>query len=177
MKTETMEILEVLKYTLPALIVFFTAYLLLRSYLKNDEKRRRHELKVANLGKITPVKLQAYERIVLFLERISPETLILRLNEPNITSSQFQENMLISIRAEFEHNLSQQIYISNKAWEVVKSAKSNIIKIINNSAEKVKPDSLSFELSKVILESMMEVNKSPTGVAIEFLKQEMEIYL
>jgi len=172
-----MEILEVLKYTLPALIVFLTAYLLIHSYLKNDEKRRRHELKVANLGKITPVKLQAYERIVLFLERISPETLILRLSEPNITASQFQENLLTSIRAEFEHNLSQQIYISNKAWEVVKSAKSNIIKIINNSAEKVKPESLSFELSKVILESMMEVSKSPTTVAIEFLKKEMEVYL
>ncbi len=174
MKTE---ILEILKYTVPALIVFFTAYLIIRSFIKSEQLQRKHELKLANLGKITPIKLQAYERIVLFLERISPETLILRLNESNITSSQFQENMLTSIRAEFEHNLSQQIYISNQAWEVVKSAKGNIIKIINNAAEKVKPDSISYELSKVILESMMEASKTPTSIAIEFLKKEMEIYL
>lgn len=171
------DIFEVLKYTIPALIVFFTAFILLRMFLKNENERRKHEIKLANQVNITPIRLQAYERIVLFLERISPESLILRLNEPNISSSQFQENMLTAIRAEYEHNLSQQIYTSNQAWEVVKSAKSNIIKVINSAAEKVKPESLSYNLSKTILESMVDINKTPSSAAIEFIKREMEIYL
>ncbi|MBN2519659.1 MAG: hypothetical protein JXB17_04075 [Bacteroidales bacterium] len=172
-----MEILEVLKYTLPALIVFLTAYFIIHSFVKNDQERRRNEIRMLNQKTITPIRLQAYERIVLFLERISPESLIMRLNDPKIPSGQLQSDLLSAIRAEFEHNLSQQIYISNHAWEVVKSAKSNVIKIINSAADKIKPDSPSFELSKAILESMMEVNKSPNMVAIEFLKREMEQFL
>lgn len=172
-----MEILELLKYTVPALIVFFTAYFLIRSFVKNDQEKRKNEIRMMNQKTITPIKLQAYERVVLFLERISPESLILRVNEPNLTSAQFQSNMLATIRGEFEHNLSQQIYMSNKAWEVVKSAKANIVKIINSSSDKVKAESPSFELSKVILESMMNVNKTPSMVAIEFLKSEMEHFL
>lgn len=172
-----MEILEILKYTIPALIVFLTTVFIIRWFIKNDQEKRKHEIRVMNQKSITPVKLQAYERIVLFLERISPDSLIVRINEPKLTASQFQSNLLTTIRAEFEHNLSQQIYVSNKAWEVVKSAKSNIIKVINAASEKVKPEAPSFELSKLILESMMEANKTPSMVAIEYLKKEMELFL
>ncbi len=168
-----MELLEILKYTLPALIVFLTAVIIIRRFIKNDQERRRFEIRVMNQKNITPVRLQAYERIVLFLERIAPDSLIMRLNEPNLTAGELQSNMLKTIRAEFDHNLSQQVYVSNRAWEVVKSAKSNIIKIINTAAGPVKPDAPAFTLSKRILESMMKVNKSPTTVAIEFLKDEM----
>lgn len=172
-----MEIIEFLKYSVPALIVFFTAYLSIRILIKNDQERRKNEIRMMNQKVITPIRLQAYERIVLFLERISPESLIMRLNDPKMTASQFQSDLLSAIRGEFEHNLSQQIYISNKAWEVVKSAKGNIIKIINSAGEKIKPDAPSFELSKMILESLIETEKTPAMVAIEFLKKEMSNYL
>jgi hypothetical protein len=171
-----MEVLEILKYTLPALIVFLTAVIIIRRFIKNDQERRRFELRVMNQKNITPVRLQAYERIVLLLERIAPDSLIMRLNEPNLTAGELQANMLKTIRAEFDHNLSQQVYVSNRAWEVVKSAKSNIIKIINTASDSVKPDAPAFTLSKRILESMMKVNKSPTTVAIEYLKDEMQKY-
>jgi hypothetical protein len=171
------EILELLKYTIPSLIVFFTTFFTVRWYFKTDQEKRRHEIKLLNERTITPIRLQAYERLILFLERISPDSLIMRLSEPNMTAGQLQNNMLISIRAEFEHNLSQQLYISNQAWEVIKSAKTNLIKIINTAADKVKPNDSAIELSKIILESMMEVNKSPTTVAIEFLKKELQLYL
>lgn len=172
-----MEILELLKYTVPALIVFLASFFTIRFLIKNDQEKRRNEIRMMNQKTITPIRLQAYERIVLFLERISPDSLIMRLSDPNMKSAQFQNDILTAIRAEFEHNLSQQIYISNQAWEVVKSAKGNIIKVINSAADKVKPDSPSFELSKVILESMMEASKTPSTIAIEFLKKEMGQFL
>jgi len=172
-----MEILEILKYTLPALIVFLTAYLSIQSFIKSEQERRKHEIKMMNEKMITPIRLQAYERLVLFLERISPDSLIMRTNEPRMISSRLQSAMLTTIRAEFEHNLSQQLYVTNQAWEVVKSAKTNVIKIINMAADYVKPDSPSIELSKVILESIMEISKTPGMVAIEFLKKEVEVYL
>ncbi len=171
-----MEILEILKYTLPALIVFFTAYFPVRFFIKDERDRRRHEIKLMNQKNITPIRLQAYERIVLLLERISPESLIMRLNEPRSPASKLQSDMLSAIRAEFDHNLSQQIYVSNQAWEVVKTTKSNIIKIINTEASKLKPEATSYELSKRILDALMKANKSPNRAAIEYIKKEMQQY-
>jgi hypothetical protein len=168
-----MDILEILKYTLPALIVFFTAYLLIRSFIKGDRDRRNQEIILQNQKTITPIRLQAYERVALFLERISPESLIIRINKPGMTSQHLQQAMLTTIRAEFEHNLSQQVYITTQAWEVVKNAKANTTKIINSSADKVKPNDPAIKLSKLILERVMEMDKVPTQVAIDFLKNEI----
>ena len=93
-----------------------------------------------------------------------------------MTSRQMQTELLSTIRAEFEHNLSQQIYVSSEAWELVKSAKSNIIKLINTAADNVDPESPAFNLSKAILESVMSLDKQPTAIAIDFIKKEAEKY-
>ncbi len=165
---------EVLKYTLPSLIVFGTSYLIIRSFLETDQKKRKMELRMANLKTITPIKLQAYERLTLFLERISPESIIMRIMEPKMTSRQLQSGLLKVIRAEYEHNLSQQIYISAQAWAVIKTSKEQTIKLINSSMDKVDRDSPAIELSKTILESTVALNASPTQAAIDFLKGEIQ---
>jgi len=168
--------LEILKYTLPSLIVFGTAYLIIKTFVDNDQKKRKIEIRLANQKTITPIKLQAYERLTLFLERISPESMIVRIQDPKMTSGFLHQALLKTIRAEFEHNLSQQIYVSTNAWAVVKTAKENVVKLINNSADKVDKSSPSFELSKVILETMMSNNIMPTNTAIDFLKKEVSNY-
>ncbi len=113
--------LDVLKYTIPSLIVFATAYFILKTFIESEEKKRTLEIRTKNQKLITPIRLQAYERLTLFLERISPNSVILRVQKPNMTASQLQREMLNIIRTEFEHNLSQQIYISKQAWEVFDS--------------------------------------------------------
>jgi hypothetical protein len=165
---------EVLKYTLPSLIVFGTSYLIIRSFLETDQKKRKMELRMANLKTITPIKLQAYERLTLFLERISPESIIMRVSDPKMTAGQLQSALLKVIRAEYEHNLSQQIYISAQAWAVVKTSKEQTIKLINSSMDKVDRDSPAINLSKVILESTVALKTSPTQPAIDFLKGEIQ---
>jgi hypothetical protein len=164
---------DILKITIPALLVFFTAWLLLRNMIRNDQDKRRQELILQNSRTVTPIKLQAYERIVLFLERISLESLIVRVSSSDMTAKQLHSALLTTIRSEFEHNLSQQIYMSPQAWEVVRNARSNMIKIINTEADKMTADSPGMALSKQLLESIMQLEKEPTRVAIDYLKGEI----
>ncbi len=164
---------EILKIVLPAILVLLTAWIILRNMIRNDQNKRRYELIMQGSQIVTPIRLQAYERIVLFLERISMESLLLRVSTPDMTAGQLQTALLSAIRNEFEHNLSQQIYMSPQAWEVVKNARSNTIKIINSVAEKVKPNAPAIEFSKMLLEKVMELDKEPTRVAIDFIKGEL----
>ena len=164
---------EILKITLPALIVFFTAWIILRNMIKNDQDKRRQELILQNNRTVTPIKLQAYERIILFLERISLESLLVRVSSSDMSASQLHTALLNTIRSEFEHNLSQQIYMSQQAWEVVRNARSNTIKIINSEAEKMPAKSSGIALSKLLLERIMELEKEPTRAAIDYIKGEI----
>lgn len=166
-------ILEILKYVLPASIVLVTAYFLIKSFLDQEALKRQMEIKSQNQKMITPVRLQAYERMILFLERINPESLLLRLQVPGQNSGQLHRELLSLIRAEYEHNLSQQIYMSGKAWDFIKNAKENIVKLINTASDRVKPDSPSVELASVIIEMHMRLDPSPVFVAIGFLKDEV----
>ena len=164
---------DILKITIPALIVFLTAWVLLRNMIKNEQDKRRQELILQNSRTVTPIKLQAYERIVLFLERISLESLLLRVSTPDISAQQLHSAMLNAIRSEFEHNLSQQIYMSQQAWEVVRNARSNMIKIINSEAGNLTPDASGMAFSKKLLEKIMEIEQEPTRAAIDFVKAEI----
>jgi hypothetical protein len=164
---------EILLVTIPSLLVLLTTWLVLRSTLKADQDRRRQELILQNSKTITPIKLQAYERMVLFLERISLESLLVRVSSPDMTAVQLHQTLLSSIRSEFEHNLSQQIYMTPQAWEVVKNARSNLIKIINTEMETLPRDTSGMAFSKKLLEKIMELDKEPTRVAIDFLKSEI----
>ena len=176
-------LLEVLKYVLPSLVVFATAYLLIKSFFEEQSKKFEEQVKLKELEikaiqkqELGPLKLQAYERIVLFLERISPHSLLPRSQQVGMDANALQTLLLSNIRSEYEHNLSQQIYISKEAWMVTKNAKENIVKIINSAKDQVAKEAPAFELSKTILEHMMSVENSPTDFAIDFLKKEVDSY-
>lgn len=164
---------DILKITIPALIVFLTAWLLLRNMIRNDQDRRRKEILLENTRAVTPIKLQAYERIVLLLERISMESLLVRVSSPDMTAAQLHTALLTTIRNEFEHNLSQQIYMSKQAWEVVRNARSGTIKIINSEADMMPADARGIDLSKQLLMKVMDLEKEPARAAVEFIKDEV----
>jgi hypothetical protein len=166
-------ILEILKYLLPALVVFGTTIYMVKKYFDSEERKRQHQIFLNNQNLITPLRLQAYERTILFLERISPDNLIMRVNKSGFTCQQLQAELMHAIRSEFEHNLSQQIYISPGAWEMLKIARGRTIQIINSTTEKFPKDAPSINLSKAILESMVDQEKTPTADAIAFIKKEI----
>ncbi|MBS0011155.1 MAG: hypothetical protein KFF49_07085 [Bacteroidales bacterium] len=164
---------DILLVTIPALLVMLTAYLLIRKTIQNESERRRHEIILENSKTITPVRLQAYERLTLFLERISIESLIMRTNKKGMDAQKLHSAMLATIRSEYEHNLAQQVYVSPQAWEVIKSARSNTIKLINTIAEKIPSTATGSELARNLLEAVMEMDQEPARVALEFLKKEI----
>jgi hypothetical protein len=169
-----MEILfDILKITIPAVVVMLTAVILISKMLRNDQERRRNEIALLNSRTIVPIRLQAYERIILFLERTSMESLLLRTNKAGMSAAQMHSAILSTIRSEFEHNLSQQVYITPQAWEVVKNARSNTIKIVNTVAQELPETATSVDLSRGLLENVMELDKEPTQAAIEFVKGEL----
>lgn len=166
--------LEILKYTVPSLVVFFTVFYFLRTWGKQEDKRRNHEFNMQLKDDILPMRLQAYERIILFLERIAPESIILRLNRNGMTSADLMAELQSTIRQEYEHNLAQQTYISIEAWEKVQIARNQIQKLISDSAAELKMDASGSSLGKLILEKTMELKTPPSQAAIAFLKKEVQ---
>jgi len=166
-------ITDVLLYFVPALLILGAVFLLVKQFLERDYRIRLLEARQMMQKDMLPLRLQSYERMVLFLERISPPSLLMRVNRQNLTSRQYQGELLSNIRSEFEHNMSQQIYMSNSAWEQVKIAKEDVIKIINTASEKAGPDNTAINLSAEIFETMLRNETLPSQKAIDFLKNEV----
>ncbi len=173
MATDISSFWEILKIILPALIVFITAYFLFRDMLENNQRQREFEFKVLHAEKITPVRLQAYERLTLFLERITPQSLLVRLEPFSLTVADYHQQLLRTIRQEYEHNLSQQIYVSPILWETIRGAKEQLNGIINKAADGLDPQGSGILLSKKIFESYMEEDKPPVTIALNELKKEV----
>jgi hypothetical protein len=170
------QFVEILKYILPSLVVFITVFYLFKLQLQSEEKRKILQLKQDSKNIITPLRLQAYERIILYLERINPSSIVVRLNNPALNVTQFQMMLLSTVRSEFDHNLSQQLYISSFGWSAIKNAKEEVVKLVNLAAAKVAPDAPSSELSTKIFEILVETQQNPTDYALEVVKKEISIY-
>ncbi|HLG02196.1 MAG TPA: hypothetical protein VI731_01295 [Bacteroidia bacterium] len=176
MKTETdviSIILEILKYLLPAVVVFAAGYMTVKNFLDTETKRRLAEIRLANQNVVTPMRIQAYERMAIFLERINPNVLITRTHKSGMSARLLQAELTKTIRSEFEHNLSQQIYMSNHAWEMVKTAKEEITKLVNVAASKLPDTATGVDLSQMILQISQQIEKMPTQVALEYVKKEV----
>ena len=167
-------LIEILKIILPAAAVFVAAFLIVQRFLDNDQKRREHELKKSNQATMTPLKIQAYERIVIFLERLHPNNLVVRVNKLGMNAHQLHLELIKTIKSEYEHNLSQQIYVSYNSWELVKTAKEEIIKLVNISATKVPNDNPGNDLAMMILNITANLEKKlPNEVALDYVKKEI----
>lgn len=173
------EIWEILKYTLPSAIMLAGVYFIINSFFKEDAAKRNFDLmklQVSENRKVSlPLRLQAYERVILFLERIHPYSLVQRVREPQMTVSDFHLALMKAIRNEYEYNLSQQMYLSQDSWTMVATAKEETLKQINMIASKLPEGANSIELSKTILEYFMSTDKPmPVHIAINFLKDDVK---
>ena len=168
---------EILKIVLPALIVFITAYFLFRDMLENDQRRREFEFRVLHNKEITPVKLQAYERLTILLERIAPDNLVLMLSQPRQTASELRLLIINQVTEEFNHNISQQIYISSQAWELIKLIREHVLTIVDESYHSLPSNAKGTDLGKAIINELMNQKNHPTRGGIEFLKKEIALVL
>lgn len=145
---------------------------LIRQFLNREYRLRLIEIKRMMVKETLPLRLQAYERMVLFLERISPGLLLLRFSDTAATVRELQLHLIETIRNEYEHNLTQQIYMSPQTWNIIKNAKEEMVRIINTAADKLNPMSSHVELGKAIFETMMRNEEFPTQRAIDLVKTE-----
>ena len=151
--------------------------MLVKTFFVNEENKRKESFKIENVKITIPLRIQAYERLVLLLERINPESLLLRLQSPQMTAGLLHQELLITIRAEFEHNLSQQIYVSQSSWDAVKIAKDTLVRTINEAAERIAPVAPATALSETILSIMMTQQNNQIQNALYLLKRDAENYM
>jgi hypothetical protein len=170
----TTYLFDLLKTILPAIIVAGAIYLLFRQYLEKDQQRRLIELRLDTTKTTLPLRLQAYERMTLLLERIAPSNILVRLGSGNQNAADYHRLLIQEIRAEYEHNLAQQLYITPEAWDQVKQAKENVLTMINRAFHGLaNPQQLrGTELAKRILEGLMTDAADPTAQALAVVKQE-----
>jgi len=171
-----METMDILKIVLPAILVLLTAYLLIDKLLSNEIKRRNFELRKESLATLTPIRLRAYERLILVLERTTPAAMILNVAKPGMTNMDLHTELLAGIRQEFSHNLSQQIYVSNEIWTCIRSAQESLLRLVNTCASKCNPANTANELAERIIQVYNASDQTPTEVAIDLLKKEVRLY-
>jgi hypothetical protein len=166
------QLFEILKLILPAGVVFLTTYYLVKNFLAQDIRKQTLDAKQANQQLITPIRLQAYERMVLFLERINPNSIVMRANI-NVPASVLEAELVKIVRSEFEHNLSQQIYMSKQAWENVVKAKDETVKLINVASSRVNGGAPGMELAQSLLAVAAQLTSLPAKEALDFIKKEI----
>jgi len=170
-----MEILiDFIKILVPASVVLYAAYLLVRAFIQKEIELRKLEVRSRSIETILPNRLQAYERMALFLERMSPQNLLVRLNTSGMPARDFHKLLLNEIRNEYNHNVSQQVYMSEEVWRLIKNAKEDLIVSINDAASEMTMESTSLELSKKIFEKTMGKEVDPIMHALTELKKEIQ---
>lgn len=167
---------DLLRYILPSIVVFVATFLTLKQFMDSQNRMKALELKMNNQKDMTPIRLQAYERVVLFLERINPSNLLLRVNRPGMSARTLQTELTRTIRQEFDHNLSQQVYMGNNAWELTRNAKEEMIKLVNLTAGRLNDQATGVELSQLMLEAVSKMEKIPSQIAIDYIKEEIATY-
>ncbi|MEZ4900399.1 MAG: hypothetical protein R2822_00780 [Spirosomataceae bacterium] len=165
---------DLLKILLPSALVLYAMYLTVTTFLKKQLDEKQLELRQKQIEITLPIRLQAYERMCLFLERISPNNLIVRMNGAATNAIEFQQILMNEVREEFNHNLSQQVYMSHEAWEQIRAAQQEVIALINQAAVEVAPDAAPLELSKKIFEKIIQENRNPTATALKHTKEEIQ---
>lgn len=169
------ELSQLLLALLPALIVGAVAYYFFKNFLKSEEGRRRFLLVKDNQKTALPMRLQAYERMTLFLERISPGKILFRVKPNSDDPAQYEQLLIRTIEQEFEHNLAQQIYLSGDCWDYIKTAKNATIGLIRkaNGLDEV---TTADALRETILKNLME-KPAPTDAALAFIKKEVKTFI
>ncbi len=165
-------IFGVLTVLLPALVLFWIARMLVKAWLDNEKQKRESAARQAAREVSLPLRLQAYERLILLLERIAPQQAISRVMQPGMSALQFQMLLTQNIREEFEHNAAQQVYVSQQSWVLVRAAKEEMIRLINSASSGAGAQATPNDIALVIMEQSIEWVQNPFQAATEQLKKE-----
>ena len=165
-------LLDQFDYILPAILIMMLAVYMLNKVLNHDHTRRVFEYKKSAAKQMVPLRANAYERLTLFLERIQPTNILVRVQPPGMKSMSLHAALIQTIRSEYDHNMSQQVYVSDEAWNLINQAKDQLLTVINEQVRSVAPSSDATEFGKLIIEASVEEQKWLIDDTLTLLKKE-----
>jgi len=168
--------IEILKLILPATFVMYGMYIAIKSMISKSLLSKELDLKLKSLEVTLPVRMQAFERMALLLERISPDNMLVRLNRQGMTASELHHVVLEEIRSEFNHNVAQQVYLSPQIWSNILVAKEDFITKANATFQEIDNDASSIDYAKKLLELKVATDMDSIEFALTSLKEEMGKY-
>jgi hypothetical protein len=166
-------VLEILKYVIPSLVVLLATNMVVKRFLDTQFRQKQLTMLSQTQDVTIRLRLQAYERLALFVERIHPRQLIPRVYQQGMTVNDLQQVLVYSIRNEFEHNLAQQVYVSRKAWETIRTSMEQEISMISQIAKQMNPEAPAKELHARIVDYLLTVEGDmPSEIALEIINEE-----
>lgn len=168
-----MEYYLILTVLILGAVVTFGMYLTITTVANKIFEKQRWDMRGKNIEITLPLRLQAYERMCLFLERISPNNLLLRLVPSATSALELQQIVLHEVREEYNHNVAQQLYISTHAWEQIVNAMNETVAVVNQAAAEVSAEAPASDLAKKIFSHVIEKEIQPSTHALKVLKEEI----
>jgi len=167
-------LLDILKYTISGLGVVWIAFYLIKPYLDKSERIQLLEFKKAVGNHTLPLRLQAYERIILFMERINPENLLIRLNATGYSAAELHSIIITEVRSEYQHNITQQIYVTSRAWGVAKRVKDDTLNLVAGAIKSLPENATGLDLSRTILITLSQLENNPYEIGAELIRKDLE---
>ena len=167
-------LLQIALIVIPSGAVLLTTIFFLRREASKEVMNMKAELKKQRQEYFLPSRVEAYQRAILLMERIHPNSLVMRLHNPGLPAKALQADFLKAIREEYDHNVAQQLFISPQGWQMVKNSKEETIKIINIAGNQMLATSTGMDLSAKIFEIVAEVGQLPTEITVDYLKTELQ---
>ena len=162
-------------FALGGIVTVVVAYLLIKNDIQNYFHFKSLAAKKDSQNDLFPMRLQAHERLIIFIDRISPSNLLLRLHQPGISLATLQTLVLNEIKSEYQHNITQQLYIDTVSWNVVRKLKDDTIAMINNAVQGLPENASGVDLSKKVLQHMSTIAENPYELTIDHLKKNIQV--
>lgn len=167
-------LLDILKLTIAGLGVVWAAIYMIKPYLERSERLQVLELKKAADNQTLPLRLQAYERIILYVERSNPANLLLRLNGGAHTAVELYHLAVQEVRNEYQHNITQQIYVSSRAWAVIRRLKDDTLNLLNSTLASLPENASGLDLSRALLTHLSQVENNPYEIAADMIHRDLD---
>lgn len=170
----TAYLLDIVKYFIAGIGVVSATYYILKPHLDRTDQIQLLELRKSVSNQTLPLRLQAYERVVLFVERINPANMLIRLGGTDYTASELHSMVVNDIREEYQHNVTQQVYVSSRAWGILRRVKDDTMSIVTNAIKGLPEDATGMDLSRTVLMHLSKLEDNPYDIALAMIRKDLE---
>lgn len=165
-------IIDILKISIPAIIVALVSYFLIKELLRNQNHREALKLQREGQATTLPLRLQAYERLSVLIERLSLPGLVMRTQSDQMKAATLKVALMMAIQQEFEHNISQQVYISDQLWKIIQTTREDLLEFISLVGEKIEPNAPGSELASALMVMHEKRGGDPIATAQMAIRRE-----